>query len=189
MGGLEGGLAIGGGVTALSRAGAMADVAPAVVAAERAEGMMGVAGETALGETSAAEATAARVVQNTSGKAETAANNSIQNYLDGSGGRLGSSDTRALNDAIATHYKDQGYDVVNGAGRGKEEFVRGPGGGVKGGTYVDITIKAPDGSTIRIQTVDTLADGVTPTRRELDAAARIQAAWPDDTLILIAKPK
>ncbi|MEI9961406.1 MAG: RHS repeat-associated core domain-containing protein [Limisphaerales bacterium] len=72
VGGLEAGLAIGGGAAALSRAGAVAEIAPAEFAAGTAGETVGVAGETAVGETSAAETTAARVVQNTSGRAETA---------------------------------------------------------------------------------------------------------------------
>lgn len=98
---------------------------------------------------------------------------------------------RALNDAIASHYEDlgQGYRVINGAGRGPEQWIPGPDGGTRGGTWVDITIKNPDGTFTRIQTIDTLADGVTPTVREAAAANRIQARFPNDTLILIAKPK
>jgi filamentous hemagglutinin len=51
---------------------------------------------------------------------------------------------------------------------------------------VDIT--ATNGtSTVRIQTIDTLADGVTPTAAEAAAAARIEAAFPKDELILVPK--
>ena len=42
---------------------------------------------------------------------------------------------------------------------------------------------------LRIQTVDTLADGVTPTLQESNAAARIRAKWPEDRLIIIPKAK
>jgi filamentous hemagglutinin len=109
--------------------------------------------------------------------------------LNGSGGRWGGSATRNLNDTIATYYENQNYTVPNGAGRGSEEWIQGPNGGTLGGTWVDITLKAPDGSITRIQTVSTLADGVTPTPSELNAATQIQANFPNDTLILIAKPK
>ena len=42
-------------------------------------------------------------------------------------------------------------------------------------------------STIRIQTVTTMSDGVTPTLTEAAAAARIRVAFPRDQLILIPK--
>ena len=55
-----------------------------------------------------------------------------------------------------------------------------------GGTWVDIS--GTNGTqTIRIQTVSTLADGVTLTPAEAAAAARINAAFPNDTLILVSK--
>ena len=73
-----------------------------------------------------------------------------------------------------------------GAGRSSEEWIPGPGGGTKGGTFVDIT--ATDGtSTLRIQTVSTLSDGVTPTATEAAAAARIRTNFPNDELILFPK--
>lgn len=63
---------------------------------------------------------------------------------------------------------------------------RGRTGGTRGGTWVDIT--ATNGTKIfRIQTVTTLADGVTPTASEAAAAARIRAAFPNDQLILVSK--
>ncbi len=106
----------------------------------------------------------------------------------GSGGRLGSTTTRALNANLAEHLEAQGFSLEGGGGgRLPEEFIPGPGGGVKGGTYVDVT--ARNGSNwVRIQTIDTLADGVTPTAREAAAAARIRAAFPNHTLILVPKP-
>jgi filamentous hemagglutinin len=76
--------------------------------------------------------------------------------------------------------------VYGGAGRASEEWIPGPGGGTQGGTWVDIS--ATNGSsTIRVQTVTTLADGVTPTASESAAAGRIMAAFPGDTLLLIPK--
>lgn len=113
----------------------------------------------------------------------------IQAYLSASGGRLGGADTRALNDAIASYYENLGNEVINGAGRESEEWIQGLNGGTLGGTWVDIKVQAADGSIIRIQTVSTLADGVTPTANEIAAALRIQSAFPNDTLILIAKPQ
>jgi filamentous hemagglutinin len=62
----------------------------------------------------------------------------------------------------------------------------GAGRGCEGWAWVDIT--AANGTqTTRIQTVTTLADGVTPTATEAAAAARIRAAFPNDTLILVSK--
>lgn len=111
----------------------------------------------------------------------------LDDYLSGSGGRWGSQRTRHLNDSIATSYELQGFTIKGGAGRESEEGIPGPGGSTQGGTWVDIT--ATDGTrTIRIQTVDTLADGVTPTLSEAAAAERIRAAFPGDELILVPKP-
>jgi len=110
----------------------------------------------------------------------------LERYLSGSGGRWGSSRTRLLNDRIATMWEQEGWNVVRGAGRASEEWIAGPNGGLKGGTWVDITL-SKDGVTIRIQTVDTLADGITPIAREIDAAKRIQTKFPKDKLILIPK--
>jgi RHS repeat-associated protein len=112
---------------------------------------------------------------------------SIETYLNGSGGRWGNSTTRALNGETATGLENSGSTVINGAGRGSEEWIPGPNGGTTGGTWVDITAINEDGSITRVQTVDTLGDGITPTAREEAAAGRIRAAFPDDELILIPK--
>jgi uncharacterized Zn-binding protein involved in type VI secretion len=109
-----------------------------------------------------------------------------QRYLSGSGGRWGSSATRAQNDRIASGYERQGYRVTGGAGRAPEEWIPGPGGGTKGGSFVDMTA-TKGGQIVRVQTVTTLADGVTPTPGELAAAGRIRSAFPNDQLILIPK--
>ena len=110
----------------------------------------------------------------------------ISGYLNGSGGRWGGSATRALNDPVATGLENQGYTIIGGAGRASEEWIPGPGGGTLGGTFVDIT--AINGiSTVRVQTITTLANGVTPTPAEAAAAARIQAAFPNDVLTLVPK--
>ncbi len=111
----------------------------------------------------------------------------LQRYLAGSGGRWGGIETRLLNHEIATMYENKGWTILNGAGRASEEWIRGPFNGLKGGTWIDIT--ATDGTTVvRIQTIDTLADGLTPIAREAAAARRIESAFPTDTLILIPKP-
>jgi hypothetical protein len=74
---------------------------------------------------------------------------------------------------------------LHGAGRESEEWIPGP-QGKKGGTWVDIT--AQSGATkVRIQTIDTLRDGSTPTPREAAAAERIRLAFPQDVLILVPK--
>jgi RHS repeat-associated protein len=110
----------------------------------------------------------------------------LQRYLSESGGRWGSNATRALNNKLAAELIDRGYTITGGVGRAAEEYIPGAGPGTKGGTFVDLT--AMKGSkTIRIQTINTLADGVTPTPSETAAAARIRAAFPNDELRLIPK--
>ncbi len=91
------------------------------------------------------------------------------------GGRLGNAATRAQNAEIAAELKKRGYEITNGGGVAREEYIRGDGPGSQGGTFVDITaVNETTHERIRVQTVDTLADGVTPTPRERDAAARIR---------------
>jgi filamentous hemagglutinin len=71
----------------------------------------------------------------------------------------------------------------------KEEYLPGPGGGRLGSNWLDITA-VKNGRTLRINTIDTLADGITPTAREAAAAASIRAkALPGEHLLLIPKPK
>lgn len=104
--------------------------------------------------------------------------------LSGAGGRWGSPLTRSLNVSIADLYRGAGYEVLGGA-YNKEEWLPGPNGGTKGGTFVDLTVS--DGKQItRIQTVDVDAKGnLTPA--EAAAAARIRAKYPHDVLRLIPK--
>jgi hypothetical protein len=103
------------------------------------------------------------------------------------GGRLGNAATRAQNAEIAAELRAWGYEITNGAAE-DEEYIRGSGPGTQGGTFVDITaVNKETKEILRIQTVDTLADGVTPTPREQEAAARIRQARPNDELILIPK--
>jgi filamentous hemagglutinin len=110
----------------------------------------------------------------------------LEHYLSGTGGRWGGAETRLLNDSLATALEDADYTVTGGAGRAPEEWFAGPGGGTKGGTFVDIT--GTNGtSTIRIQTISTMGDGVTPTWVETAAANRIRVKFPNDTLILVPK--
>ncbi len=111
---------------------------------------------------------------------------SVAAYLSRSGGRLGGSIVRLMNHNIASELENGGYQIIGGAGRAAEEWIAGPGGGKLGGTFVDITAKCGS-KTLRIQTIDTLGDGITPTAREMAAAARIRAAFPGDELRLIPK--
>jgi RHS repeat-associated protein len=111
----------------------------------------------------------------------------LQRYLNGSGGRWGGAKTRAQNDQIATDFENEGNQVVGGAGRAQEEWFPGPGGGTKGGTFIDITVRTTDNRTIRVQTVSTLSDGKTPTPYEAAAISRIKAQFPMDQLIVIPK--
>lgn len=112
-----------------------------------------------------------------------------QRYLSETGGRWGTTATREQNFAISQELEARGYTFGQrpGGGLGPEEYIPGPGPGTKGSTYVDITAIAPNGRTVRIQTVTTMADGVTPTASELAAAARIRAAFPNDKLLLVPK--
>jgi len=105
------------------------------------------------------------------------------------GGRLGSPATRAQNSAIADSLESRGFTITGGGGRLPEEYIPGPGGGTKGSNYVDVTATR-EGSTVRVQTVDTRADGVTPTTREAKNAARIRSQQqPGDHTVLIPKKK
>src|SRR5262249_50554959 len=102
-------------------------------------------------------------------------------------GRLGSLATRQLNARIAADLESQGYRIIGGGGRLPEEYIPGMGPGIRGSTFVDITAQDINtGRIVRVQTVDTLASG-SPTARELNAAARIRAAFPNDELRLIPK--
>src|SRR5262249_10776076 len=103
------------------------------------------------------------------------------------GGRLGSDRTRTQVARIADELESRGWTIRGGGGQGPEEYIRGAGPGAKGSAYVDITA-TKNGRTLRINTVDTLADGVTPTGREQTNAARIRRLRPDDHLLLVPKP-
>jgi filamentous hemagglutinin len=98
---------------------------------------------------------------------------------------------RAQNAAIAKELEEkEGLKVIHGDGAGPEEYIRGDGPGTRGSTYVDITAKDEQtGRTVRVQTIDTLADGETPTRGEQAAIDRIRKAFPNDELRIIPKRK
>ena len=103
------------------------------------------------------------------------------------GGRLGNQETREHVADVANKLEQHGWDITHGGGRGPEEYIPGP-NGTKGSSYPDITAEK-NGQTLRVNTIDTRANGVTPTTREANNAARIRSQKPDDTLILVPKPK
>ena len=108
----------------------------------------------------------------------------------GRGGRLGNAATRSQIADIALELKDRGYQITGGGGLKKEEYLRPLGGGQKGGSYLDITAYHPKYGILRINTVDVLKDGITPTSRELKNAARIRTQInPGEKLLLIPKRK
>jgi hypothetical protein len=104
------------------------------------------------------------------------------------GGRLGSQATRDQISILAGKLENNGWEITGGGGRLPGEYIPGPGGARKGSSYPDITA-TKNGKTLRVNTVDTRANGVTPTTREAKNAARIRTQKPDDTLILVPKSK
>ena len=138
-------------------------------------GIPPIARETEAAETVATESGAAELTEHSPTPSPTR------------GGRLGSAETRAQNAEIAADLRGKGYIITGGGGERPEEYIRGAGPGTRGSIYVDITaVNKETGATIRVQTIDTLADG-SPTQREAAAAARIRAAFPNDTLTLVPK--
>lgn len=103
------------------------------------------------------------------------------------GGRLGNQATRAHVGDVAAELESRGWRVTGGGGLRAEEYLPGPGGGRLGSNWVDITA-VKNGRTLRINTIDTLADGLTPTAREAAAAAAIRAKTGEH-LLLVPKPK
>jgi RHS repeat-associated protein len=103
-------------------------------------------------------------------------------------GRLGNADTRRLNGAIADLLESRGWTITGGGNRPSlpEEYLPPLNGGRKGANYLDVTATR-NGQTVRVNTVDTYADGVTPTTREAAAAALISAKTLGDQLILVPK--
>ena len=104
------------------------------------------------------------------------------------GGRLGGPATRAHVADVAKELRRRGYEITGGGGVRPEEYLPGPGGGRRGSNYVDITA-VKNGRTLRINTISTLADGVTPSADEARAAAAIRAKTPGEHLLLIPKPR
>ncbi len=101
------------------------------------------------------------------------------------GGRLGNLNTQLQNSKLALYLKGKGWTIRSGGGMGPEERIPPPGGGRDGETWVDITA-VKNGRVLRVQTVDTQANG-TPTPRELNAASRIRNAFPSDKVLLVPK--
>lgn len=101
-----------------------------------------------------------------------------------SGGRLGSQSTRQQVNEVAAEMEKRGWTVTHGGGRGRsEEYLPGPGGARKGSSYPDITA-TKDGKTLRVNTIDTRADGVTPTTREATNASRIRQQTGEHLLLV-----
>lgn len=109
-------------------------------------------------------------------------------YLKGSGGRWGGTATRNLNYELGIMLRGRGFSLGSrpGGGFGPEEYIPAINSGVTGSTYVDITAISPNGTILRLQTINVTKDG-SPTRNELSAAERMKFAFPNDALILMPK--
>ena len=105
-------------------------------------------------------------------------------------GRLGNQATREQIAQITAKLESRGYTVTRGGGKFPEEYLKPLIQGRKGGSYLDITATHPSYPTLRINTVDVLRDGITPTARELRNAIRIRTQIaPGEHLLLIPKIK
>ena len=105
------------------------------------------------------------------------------------GGRLGNATTRSQIAELAQNLNNRGWIITGGGGEQPEEYLPPTDGGRAGGNYVDITA-TKNGITLRVNTIDTLSDGVTPTMREAAAAALIRRKIsPNDPFLLIPKDK
>lgn len=109
----------------------------------------------------------------------------LSNYaMDLNGGRWGGFSTRLQDSRLALWFQVKGFAIKFGGGQGPQEYI--PAGGARPTrTWVDLTA-AKGSTTIRVQTVTVDKFG-TPVPEELAAAARIQDAFPNDQLILVAK--
>jgi hypothetical protein len=104
------------------------------------------------------------------------------------GCRLGNGATRGEIENIAAELKSRGYTITGGGGIEAEEYLKPLGAARKGGSYLDITATHPKYPTFRVNTVDVLKDGITPTSRELRNAIRIRSQIaPGEHLLLIPK--
>jgi hypothetical protein len=68
-----------------------------------------------------------------------------------------------------------------------EEYLPGPGGKVKGSSWPDLTFEAPDGSRIRINTVDTKINGAMDAREQRNFDRIFEQTW--EPIIAVPKPK
>ena len=102
------------------------------------------------------------------------------------GGRLGTAATRRQIQEISTVLESRGYTIVGGGGKFPEEYLAPLSGkGTKGSSFLDISADHPDYGRLRINTVDVLKDGITPTKRELRNANRIrQQIGPNEVVLL-----
>ena len=103
------------------------------------------------------------------------------------GGRLGNEATRERVSEVAAELDRRGWKVTRNGGMFPEEYRRCPTGRL-GSNWVDITAKK-NGRTLRMNTIDTLTDGLTPTKREAVALAAIRAKTRGQHLLPIPKPK
>ena len=79
--------------------------------------------------------------------------------------------------------------MVSGGGKG-ETLIPGPGGKARGGAYGDLVVENPvTKERLIINTVDTYADGITATSREVAAGAKIQNLEPGAQFMMVPKPK
>ncbi|NUP49494.1 MAG: hypothetical protein HOW97_19630 [Catenulispora sp.] len=76
-----------------------------------------------------------------------------------------------------------GTDAKTGATL-PETTIRGPNGQIR---HPDLTFRLPDGSEFYVNTVDTLADGVTMDAREMEAAIEIYM-WGTGPIMIVPKP-
>lgn len=88
---------------------------------------------------------------------------------------------------VAQEWMAKGWELISGGGS-KEILIKHPVTGAKGGAYGDIVLKK-NGQRMIINTVDTYADGLTPTVREAAAGVKIQNLQPNAQFTMIPKPK
>ena len=106
------------------------------------------------------------------------------------GGRLGNFMTRIQNSRLWLRYWLKGWRLQKGGNALPEEYVPSPGGGKRGGKWVDITLEKNSNGVkqvLRIQTADTTPDGITFTPREMTNAEAILLRNPGDHLLMIPK--
>jgi hypothetical protein len=102
------------------------------------------------------------------------------------GGRLGSALTRQHVADVAAEMESRGWEITGGGGKFPEEYLPGPGGARLGSSFPDIKA-TKGGNTLRVNTVDTYVDGITPTIREAVNAGRIRRQTGEH-LLLVPKP-